>query len=230
MNLARAGTGIAALALLAGCGTASSGHPSVHQTSCAKAGSVQPATPVVQIRTTSQGLHAIRQVTTVGCRDWVRVLGRTAAANVMFTPKVRCQLSPLGGQPSSMQIRNPASVLFTLEPGHVDCVFGRPQEIPLCGMGTVFPGGGSSGLAECGDPLFAVAVYSGTMRVEAPGSQACLVTASHLLSYDFAAGKPALAAANFSPAEIRLFRSQADELGVALARSSVAVQSRCTHG
>ncbi len=219
MNLARVAAGIGALALLAGCGTTSSTHPRAPGATCANAGSVQPATPVVQVRTTSHGLHTISQATTVGCRDWVQVLGGTAAADVKFAPKVRCELSQVGpGQPGVMQIRNPLSVLFTLEPGHVLCFFGQPQEIPMCGIGTVFPGGDSSGLVECKDPLFKVAVYSGTMHVQLPGRQACVVTASHLLNYNFATREPVLAKARFSTTQIQLFQVQAGELGMSIGR------------
>jgi hypothetical protein len=228
MNSVRVAAVIAALAVLSGCGTTSSTHPRSRETSCVNAGSVQPATPVVQVRTGSEGLHTISQVTTVGCRDWVRVAGPTAAANVTFTATVQCTLTQIGpGQPAYMQIRNPQSALFTLEPGQVSCVFANPQEIPMCGTGIVFPGGGSSGLVECSDPLFKVAVHSGSMRVVAPNHQSCVVTAGHRLRYNFLTRKPVLAEVSFPKAEIRLFNDQAKELGLPLATSSPSFQPAC---
>jgi hypothetical protein len=232
MNAVRITAGLVALALLVGCGTTTSSTSSTHQpahgTSCVRAGSVQPADPVVQVKTTSQGLHTISHVTTVGCSDWVQVHGTMSAANLTFAPKAKCQLSEIEpGQPALMQIRNPLSVLFTLEPGQVLCFFGRPQAIPLCGTGAVYPGGGSSGLIECSDPLFRVKVYSGTMRVRTPGNQACMVTASNQVTYDFAARQPELAKTGFSKAQIRLFFLQADELGMAVVPRSSSSPPHC---
>lgn len=229
MNVVRVAAGIAVLALLAGCGTTSSTYHPTHQTSCANAGSVQPVNPVVQVKTTSQGLHTISHVTTVRCRYWVKAVGPVAMANLTFAPKGQCQLSQIGpGEPAStMQIRNPVSVLFTLEPGQVLCFFGQPQAIPMCGVGTVFPDGHSSGLIECSDPLFKVAVYSGTMHVQLPDRQACVVTASHLLNYNFATRKPVFAAAKFRKTQIQLFYRQARELGMAIGSSSSSLQPSC---
>jgi hypothetical protein len=190
---------------------------------------VNPANPVVQLKTTSQGLHNISRSTTVGCGDWLEISGNSAIANVTFSPKVWCQLSQIGpGQPASaMQIRNPKPALFTLEPGEVVCIFGNRPSIPMCGEGTVSPSGGSSGLMECSDPLFIVAVLSGTMRVNIH-SEACLIPASKQLTYNFATGKPAFAAVtSLTKAQIELLYRQADELGMALAPRPSSLAPSC---
>jgi hypothetical protein len=234
MKVIRVVACIAALALplLAGCG---SSPPARHPTaghSCANAGSVKPSNPVVQLKTTSQGLHTISHATTVGCSDWVKVLGTNSAANLRFSAKDLCQLGLIGpgAPPSLVQIREPEGALFRLAPGEVQCSFLQPAAIPMCGQGTVYPSGHTSGLIACGDPLFKVAVYYGTMRVKIH-SRACFLTADTLLSYNFATGQAVpKTAAPFTKAQLQLFARQAEELGMAIGPRSSSTQPSCEPG
>jgi len=227
MSAVRVAAAFAALALLlAGCGSSSPPpHPTI-KTSCTNAGSVAPSNPVVQLKT-SQGLHSISRSTIVGCADWVKILGTSAVATMAFGPKASCQLSQIGpGQTSLVQIRDPESVLFTLEPGEVLCTFFQPQNIPMCGNGTVYPNGYSAGLIACGDPLFKVHVDFGTMRVKIR-NQACLLTAGALFTFNFKTGKPGLTKLGFGKAQAQVLARQAEELGMAVQPRTSSTPSTC---
>ena len=55
-----------------------------------------------------------------------------------------------------------------------------------------------------------------------------MVTASHLLNYNFATQEPVLAKARFSTTQIRQFQVQADELGMSIVpASSAGAPPRC---
>jgi hypothetical protein len=215
---------VLAVVALSACGGSGSQHstPRDHDSSNSHGGSCRfssdsvaaQVSPLVELQPPGSSQREVTSMVRMACDSTVTV-GSNGAAKLTFGANIICQVeraAPTGGE-ATLVTRDPLNVLFRLGAGHTACTFGtRPDPVPLCGLGEMYPNGQTQATATCSDPVFQVEVRAGFVRVVYPGGGSTNLSAGQGFNYDFYAGAPNPGPAEFSADDLAAFAAQADEL------------------
>jgi len=108
--------------------------------------------------------------------------------------------------------RDPQGSMFRLSDGEADCTIGTSAIGPLCGLVTVYPGGGFTILhVDCNaDPVANVAVYRGSATVNFKTSAPLSLAAGQSMKADLATGVISRGTALFTNDQVARFDAQLD--------------------
>ena len=150
----------------------------------------------------------------------VRATG-TAVGEMKFGGGSECALqalpSPGAQRFGQVTTRVPPGALFSLNGGVANCTVSKaPQDLSVCGTGAVYDNSNQSqfNVSCSGDPLFAVAVLHGSVKVLAPNGKKTSVAAGKELTCNPAKCVPVTKRATFTPAQQSIFTTQAKQLGL----------------
>jgi hypothetical protein len=156
----------------------------------------------------------------------VRATG-AAIGEMRFAGGSECALQALSspGAPAYGQIttRVPPGALFSLNGGVANCTVSKaPQDLSICYTGAVYDNSSQSQFdVTCtSDPLFAVAVLHGSVKVLTPNGKKTSVAAGKELTCNPAKCVPVTKRASFTPAQQSIFTTQAKQLGLSIATTT----------
>jgi hypothetical protein len=215
----------AALVALCACGGPSSpGHssrttkPTV--SSCKfTADNVKPRhIPMIRLQPpNSSQSHVIQAIEPVMCGSIISAADY-GTADLKFGSQAACLLeqdNAAGGEVTKLYSRSPVTAFFTLSDGEVSCVMLASHEhVDLCGTGLLLLDGTPVQVqATCdSDPAFQVKVLAGSLSVIDPDHHRYELGEGADLVFDFSIGRSIVGAAEFSSADVDIFRALAEEM------------------
>ena len=136
----------------------------------------------------------------------------SAIADMTFGGKSTCWLQAIGKTDGQATSREPPTALLDLQQGSLTCtVFGVAALLHLCDDGSVLANGEvlTQFAATCqGDPVFAVAVLHGAVRVQDPSGDSHQLSAGVQLTCNPNNCAPQIGPASFAPSELQNFNTQ----------------------
>ncbi len=168
----------------------------------------------------------------------VRASG-TAIGEMKFAGGSECALQALSspGAPKYGQVTThvPPGALLSLNGGVANCTVSKaPQDLSVCYTGAVYDNSSQSQFdVSCtGDPLFAVSVLHGSVKVLTPNGKKSSVSAGKELTCNPAKCVPVTKRATFTPAQKNIFTMQAKQLGISPATTPTTAPTATipTHG
>jgi hypothetical protein len=225
--LSRAGICAAVLVALCACRESTQSHGNTPPPCTSSTDSVEPdINPLIEVQPPDAGTpRSITKTIPLGC-DVILSVAQNGAATAVFGSAATCQLRQDNHDSARLVSREPSNAFFSLGAGKIICTVNTsPQEIQICGGGVLLLTGVAQVIAQCDpDPVFRVAVHTGSVQVRYPNGTT-LVPAGQELTFNSTTHQAALTTAQFSASDLAVFNTQALRMNINVNGNATTTQT-----